>query len=250
MTDPGGVTVADTVRWLHGEGLVRLAGLAERTPDLLAAYTIDVATGTVNAYPVTGAGAGSAAMTFAADDLPDPVGTARRLVVVGVTSSQAVLVVDLAASLAISITSARPEPAARSWVLQLLLNPEVTITTNSAELTPASDPRCRTSFIPGSSATIVNVDDMQPPLTTITLNPATDGPDHLDVGPDGTGEMYLGTRFWQLHQVMTVGDEAWSAISARLSGTADDAVASGQPPGPAVSAPPGRVSAPGVVTGP
>ncbi|AHH16404.1 hypothetical protein NONO_c16030 [Nocardia nova SH22a] len=246
MTEPGSVTVADTARWLHGEGLIRLAALAERTPDLLAAYTIDVATGTVNAYPVTGAGAGSDVLAFAADDLPNPEGTSRRLVIVGVTSSNAMLVVDLAASLSISINAGHAERAARSWILQLLLNPEVMITTNSADLTPAAGDRCRNSFIPGSSATIINVDDMQPPLTTITLNPAANGPDHLDVGADGAGEMYLGNRFWQLRQVMTVGDDAWSEISARLS-EADTAPAPS--PSPAVAPPPGA-SAPGSVSAP
>ncbi|MEV5652521.1 hypothetical protein AB0L57_30090 [Nocardia sp. NPDC052254] len=252
MTDPGSVTIADTARWLHGEGLIRLAALAERTPDLLAAYTIDVATGTVNAYPVTGGGAGSDVLAFAADDLPNPEGTPRRLVIVGVTSSNAMLVVDLAASLSISINAEPAERAARSWILQLLLNPEVMITTNSAELAPAVGERCRNSFIPGSTATIINVDDMQPPLTTITLNPAADGPDHLDIGADGTAEMYLGSRFWQLRQVMTIGDDAWAEIAARLS-EADEEPAAAPEAAPTAApavAPPRGVSAPGAVSAP
>ncbi|MGQ4619698.1 hypothetical protein [Nocardia sp. R7R-8] len=224
MTEPApDVTVADTVRWLHDEGLVRLAGVADGIAETIAAYTIDVATGTVCAHPATGGGVGADVVSLAADDLPYPVGTARRLVIVGVTSTDAVLVVDLAATLTIAINADRPEQVARSWVLQLLLNPEITITTNSADVAIGSSARLRQSFIPGGGATLVNVDDTRPPVTAVTLNPATEGPDHLDVGPDGSGELYLGARFWQLRHVLRIEDAAWSALAARLESMVDDA---------------------------
>ncbi|MEU1544948.1 hypothetical protein [Nocardia sp. NPDC005745] len=223
MTEPApDVTVADTVRWLHDEGLVRLAGVAEGISETIVAYTIDVATGTVSAHPATGGGVGADVVSLAADDLPYPVGTARRLVIAGVTTTDAVLVVDLAATLTIAINADRPEQTARSWVLQLLLNPEVTITTNSADVAIGSSARLRQSFIPGGGATLVNVDDTRPPVTAVTLNPATEGPDHLDVAPDGTGELYLGARFWQLRQIMRIEDAAWSALAARLESVTDD----------------------------
>ncbi|MET9025366.1 hypothetical protein ABZW96_07045 [Nocardia sp. NPDC004168] len=224
MTEPAPeVTVADTVRWLHDEGLVRLAGVADGISDLIVAYTIDVATGTVSAHPATGGGVGADVVSLAADDLPYPTGTARRLVVAGVTTTDAVLVIDLAATLTIAINADRPEQTARSWVLQLLLNPEVTVTTNSADVAIGSSARLRQSFIPGGGATLVNVDDTRPPVTAVTLNPATEGPDHLDVAPDGTGELYLGARFWQMRQVMRIEDAAWSALAARLESMTDDA---------------------------
>ncbi|MEU5763807.1 hypothetical protein [Nocardia sp. NPDC047648] len=223
MTEPApDVTVADTVRWLHDEGLVRLAGVAEGISETIVAYTIDVATGTVSAHPATGGGVGADVVSLAADDLPYPVGTARRLVIAGVTTTDAVLVVDLAATLTIAINADHPERTARSWVLQLLLNPEVTITTNSADVAIGSSARLRQSFIPGGGATLVNVDDTRPPVTAVTLNPATEGPDHLDVAPDGTGELYLGARFWQLRQIMRIEDAAWSALAARLESVTDD----------------------------
>jgi hypothetical protein len=224
---------------LHREGLVRLAGVADRSPDLLAAYAIDVATGTVNAHPVTGVGVGSDVVALAADDLPYPAGSPKRLVIIGVTTAEAVLVVDLAATLTISINADRPEQAARSWVLQLLLNPEVTLTTNGDDVAVTASPRCRHSFIPGGGATIINVDDQFPPATTVTLNPTADGPDHLDIAPDGTGEMYLGARFWQLSQVMTIGDAAWTTLAERLSAPDD------LPPDHPPSGPLDRVIAPG-----
>ncbi|MEV6325749.1 hypothetical protein AB0M45_31970 [Nocardia sp. NPDC051787] len=217
------VTIADTVRWLHDEGLVRLAGVAEGMAETIVAYTIDVATGTVTAHPATGGGAGADAVSLAADDLPYPVGTAKRLVIAGVTTTDSVLVIDLAETLAIAINADHPEQAARSWVMQLLLNPEITITTNSADVAVGTSARLRQSFIPGGGATLVNIDDTRPPVTAVTLNATTDGPDHLDVAPDGTGEMYLGARFWQLRQVMRIEDAAWSALAARLDATADDA---------------------------
>ncbi|MER7450671.1 hypothetical protein ABTW96_10335 [Nocardia beijingensis] len=224
MTEPAPeVTVADTVRWLHDEGLVRLAGVADGISETIVAYTIDVATGTVSAHPATGGGVGADVVSLAADDLPYPVGTARRLVIAGVTSTDAVLVVDLAATLTIAINAVRPEHTARSWVLQLLLNPEITITTNSADVAIGSSARLRQSFIPGGGATLINVDDTRPPVTAVTLNPSTEGPDHLDVAPDGTGELYLGARFWQMRQVMRIEDAAWTALAARLESATDDA---------------------------
>ncbi|MBF6209049.1 hypothetical protein [Nocardia sputi] len=224
MTEPAPeVTVADTVRWLHDEGLVRLAGVTDGISETIVAYTIDVATGTVSAHPATGGGVGADVVSLAADDLPYPVGTARRLVVVGVTSTDSVLVIDLAAALTIAINADHPAQVARSWVLQLLLNPEVTITTNSADVAIGTSARLRQSFIPGGGATLVNVDDTRPPVTAVTLNATTDGPDHLDVAADGTGEMYLGARFWQMRQIMRIEDAAWSVLAARLDDAADDA---------------------------
>ncbi|WP_345497763.1 hypothetical protein [Nocardia callitridis] len=217
MTDPGGgVTVADTVRWLHDEGLVRLAGVAGRRSGPVAAYTIDVSTGAVSVHPATGAGVGSDVETIDADDLPYPAGSASRLLIVGITTSQAVLVLNLAATLAFSINADRPETVARAWVTQLLLNEEITLTTNSAAVAIAASPRCRHSFIPGGGATMINVDDKQPPITTISFNSATDGPDQLDVAVDGTAELYLGTRFWQLAQIMTIDDAAWGGLLAQF----------------------------------
>ncbi|RDI54554.1 hypothetical protein [Nocardia mexicana] len=229
-----GVTVADTVRWLHTEGLIRLAGVAGRGSDPIVAYTIDVATGTVSAHPAAGAGSGSDVTTLAADDLPFPTGTPGRLVIVGVTPAEAVLVVDLANTLTISINADRPELAARSWVTQLLLNPETTLTTNSAEMAIDAGDRLRQSFIPGGTGAIINVDDQTPPVTTVTLNADTDGPDHLDIAADGTGELYLGARFWQLRQVMTIDDAAWHALAERLAAP-DEQDISSQPPSGAVA---------------
>ncbi|MFI5535264.1 hypothetical protein ACIA5H_02625 [Nocardia sp. NPDC051900] len=224
MTEPApDVTVADTVRWLHDEGLVRLAGVADGLSETIVAYTIDIATGTVSAHPATGGGVGADVVSLAADDLPYPVGTARRLVIAGVTTTDSVLVIDLASTLTIAVNADHPEQPARSWVLQLLLNPEITITTNSADVAIGNSARLRQSFIPGGGATLVNVDDTRPPVTAVTLNPATEGPDHLDVAPDGTGELYLGARFWQMRQVMRIEDAAWSALAAQLESVSDDA---------------------------
>ncbi|MEV5840085.1 hypothetical protein [Nocardia sp. NPDC052112] len=216
MTETGEVTIAATIRWLHDEGLVRLAGVGGRVPNPIAAYTIDVATGSVGAHPATGVGVGSDVITLAADDLPYPSGTPKRLVVVGVTSAESVLVVDLAITHAIAINADRPETAARAWATQLLLNPEISISTNSSDIAIATSTRCRHQFIPGGSATVLNIDDQHPPITTVTLNPTVEGPDHLDIAPDGTGEMYLGARFWQLRQVLSIEDAVWTALSARL----------------------------------
>ncbi|WP_191094384.1 hypothetical protein [Nocardia colli] len=229
MTGPAQVSTGDTIRWLYSEGLARLAGVAGRLAAPISAYTVEVASGTVVAHPATGVGLGSDAMSLAADDLPFPMHTAKRLLVVGVTTAASVLVVDLAEVEAVAINAERPEEAARSWVMQLLLNPEVTITTNSATVTIDDTPRCRHIFIPGAGATLITVDDKRPPITTITLNASNDGPDHLDVAADGTGEMYLGARYWQLSHCLMLDETAWAAWAAQaaqlsdIEGTAVDA---------------------------
>lgn len=215
------VTAADVVRWLHGEGLVRLAAVGGRIPDPIVAYTIDIATGSVGAHPATGAGLGSDVVTLSADDLPGPVGTAKRLLVVGITTAEAVLVLDLAVAERMSINGENPETVARAWLMQLLLNPEISITTNSAELSIADSPRCRHGFMPGAAMTIVTIDDGNPPVTTLRLDADDDEPDHLDLTEAGTAELYLGARFWQLRTIMRVSDAAWAALDDRLTASGD-----------------------------
>ncbi|WP_040789432.1 hypothetical protein [Nocardia paucivorans] len=207
------VTAADAVRWLHEEGLSRLTALGSTSLSPPVAYTVQVATGAITMYPATNGGIGSDSTTLAADDLPPPADGPGRLVVVGITATEALLVVDLAGSLVIAVNGDRPELAARSWAMQLLLNPEVTLTTNSADIAIGSSPRCKKSFIPGGGGSIISVDDGKPPVTTISMNATTDGPDHLDIAPGGIGEMYLGPRFWQLDHIMTIGDGAWSTLA-------------------------------------
>ncbi|WP_324189100.1 hypothetical protein [Nocardia otitidiscaviarum] len=217
MTEGGGtVTVTETLRWLYEEGLQRLAGVGARQSNPIAAYTVAVATGTVTVHPATGAEGGSDAITLSAEDLPHPADSSRRLVVVGITSAEAALIVDLESTLGMAINADRPECVARSWAMQLMLNPEITLTTNSAATAIGGSERYRHTFIPGGGATLINIDDARPPITTVTLNPTTESPDHLDVEADGSGECYLGTRFWRLRKVMTIDDTTWSALSATL----------------------------------
>ncbi|MFC9439577.1 hypothetical protein [Nocardia sp. NPDC057030] len=192
-----------------------MAAVAGRAPQPFAAYTIDVANGAVNAHPAT-ASTGSDVMTLAADDLPYPIGSPKRLVVIGVTTNEAVLVVDLGEIRAIAVNADRPDIVARAWVLQLLLNSEISLTTNCAGLSVSGSRRIRQSFMPGVATELVNVDDKRPPITTVSLNPPTDGPDHLEVDQDGTGELYLGARFWSLRQVMTVSDAVWKSLVEQL----------------------------------
>ncbi|GAB2452469.1 hypothetical protein [Nocardia tengchongensis] len=221
MSDVDEVTVADAVLWLHNEGLVRLSGIGERALSPIIAYTVDIATGTITAFPAAVTGPGTDVMTLPADDLPDPTGTPKRLIVVGVTATDSVLVLDLAVIAALGINADRPEATARAWVAQLLLDPQITITTNCAELAVPAGTRCRHTFIPGG-ATLFTVDDTAPPVTTITLNPAIDGPDHLDVADDGSAELYLRTRFWQLQRVLSVNNLTWAALTAELEMPAMD----------------------------
>lgn len=210
------VSAADAIGWLHEEGLTRLAALGSGSPNPAVAFSVDVATGIVTKYPAANGGIGADSSTIAADDLPAPLESSNRLVVVGITSTDQILVVDLAGSLVIGVNGDRPEPAARSWVMQLLLNPDITVTTNSGDVAIGSSPRCRKSFIPGGAGSIISVDDGNPPVTTVSMNSDVEGSDYLDLLGDGTGEMYLGARVWQLRLVMTIGDAAWSALSETL----------------------------------
>ncbi|WP_433574700.1 hypothetical protein [Nocardia brasiliensis] len=208
------VTADAAMRWLHDEGLARLAGVGGGTAEPLCAFTIELATGMVTGYPSPGPG--KEVLTFAADALPAPVPTAGRLIIVGVTIGESVLVIDLAAVPSIAIVAESPEQTARAWVLQLLLNPQVTVTTNCGAIGSTGLPRCVHTFIPGGGATIVNIDDKRLPVAAVRLNPPEHGPDYLDVAPDGTGELYLGPRYWGLRQPLLVDDEKWSGLAATL----------------------------------
>lgn len=210
------VTVADTMRWLHEEGLVRLAGVAARLSQPVAAYTIDINDGTVTVHPTTGVGSGSDVMTLPADDLPFPIGTRRRLVIVGVTPAEAMLVVDLASAHTLSLTGTRAQAVVRSWILQLLLNTEVTLTTNSPALAVAVDTRCRVAFIPGAPAVTLAIDDHRPPPTTLSIGVDDDLPDRIEAAADGTGAVYLGARYWPLRLVHHINDDTWADVSRQL----------------------------------
>lgn len=209
------VTPADTIRWLHDSGLNRLAAFAGDVPEPIAAYAVATGDGTIAAYPAL---AGHVSTT-SANGLPPEAETPGRLVVLGIVGD-AVLVVDLAAVLAIAIHADDPMPVLRSWVAQLLLNPAVTVTTNSGAADAVGTPRYRQMFIPGGGLTILTVDDGHPPVTTVTLNPQADRADRLDVTADGGGELRLGSRSWSLRQVMTIDETAWSALAATMNESA------------------------------
>ncbi|MFE4455807.1 hypothetical protein ACFROC_00485 [Nocardia tengchongensis] len=215
MSELAEVTVADTVRWLHDEGLARLAGVGADAPGPIVAYTVEVATGMVTVFPAEVIGPGTDVVSVPADDLPAATGTPKRLVVVGVTVTDAVLVLDLAAVRSLGVFATRPEFVIRAWIMQLLLDPDLIITTNSDALAVEAGTRLRHTFIPGGG-TLVTIDDKQPPVTTITLNPATEGPERLEVAADRSAELYLGTRFWQLHRVLGIDELTWADLVARL----------------------------------
>jgi hypothetical protein len=206
------VTPADTVRWLHDSGLYRLAAFAGEAREPIAAYAVATADGTIAAYPAL---AGPVSTTLAGG-LPPEAATPGRLVVVGLVGD-AVLVVDLGAVVAIAIHADDPMPVLRSWAAQLLLNPEVTLTTNSAAADAIATPRYRQMFIPGGGPTIFTVDDGHPPVTTVTLNPPADSVDRLDLTTGDCGELRLGSRSWSLRHVMTIEEAAWSALAASMS---------------------------------
>jgi hypothetical protein len=210
------VTPAETVRWLHNSGLCRLAAFAAEVPEPIAAYAVATGDGTIAAYPAM---AGHVS-TVSASGLPLDAATPGRLVVVGI-AGDVVLVVDLAAVLAIAIHADDPMPVLRSWVAQLLLNPAVTVTTNSAAVDAVTTQRCRRIFIPGSELMILTVDDGHPPVTTLTLNPKDDRADRLDVTADGVGELRLGSRSWSLSHVIAIDEAAWSALAATMNGPSE-----------------------------
>ncbi|MBL1079758.1 hypothetical protein JK358_35690 [Nocardia sp. 2] len=216
------VTITDTMRWLHDEGLVRLAGVASRRTLPIAAYTVDITDGTVTVHPTTGAGPESEVLTMPADDLPFPIGTRQRLVIAGVTASEAMLVVNLAATHRMLLTGDHAQAVARSWVLQLLLNSEVTLTTNSPDLAIDTESRCRIAFIPGAPSTTLTVDDHRAPTTSLTLGGDDDLPDRLETASDGSGALYLGARYWPLRVVHHLRDTAWTAINNQLNHPPED----------------------------
>lgn len=204
------VTAADTVRWLHDDGLLRLAAYAELGD--YVAFTVAATDGAIVAYPF------DQATTHAttAPQLPDPAFTSKRLVVVGVATGNRVVVANLAQTPALGIQADQAESVMRSWSAQLLLNPDVAITSNSdADL--GYGPRYRKVFIPGGAGTVVSVDDGTRIATTIVLNPAGDPDDRLETTLAGVSRLRLGGHGWTLRQTMAIPDTAWAALRAAVT---------------------------------
>lgn len=228
------VSVSDVVRWMHGNGFKRLAGVAARLPHPVAAFTVEVATGTVTVFPAATVGPGSEPATLAPKELPDPNTPPGRLVVVGVTEDSSLLAIDLATVAALAINGEKPEDAARSWVLQLLLNPMLALTTNSSLTAIGDSDRYRQRFTPNIDTNLITVDDGRTSITTIGLNPPGDEPNHLDVSRDHSGELFIGARYWRLTHVLNIGDDDWAELSEVLAAEGQAA----QSASPARSAPP------------
>lgn len=214
MTDEVEVTAAQTIRWLHDDGLRRLAAFAERSNGACVAYTVACADGAIVGYPAVG----SSVVETSADELPELQDSPGRLVVVGVLIGEMVLVVDFSALVGIGIVADNAPSVVRSWAAQLLLNPDIMLATNDrADM--GITPRYRYTFIPGGGATRVTVDDGNPPVTTITLNPETMVQDRLEVAARG-GTMCIGARTWRLRHVMAIDEAAWASLAASVAGSA------------------------------
>ncbi|MFE6862385.1 hypothetical protein [Nocardia sp. NPDC057668] len=207
----------DTMRWLHEEGLIRLAAVGDRLHDPISAYTIAIADGTVTAHPASGNGLGANPITMAADDLPPPAGTRKRLLIAGITSNESMLIINLAATHTISIIGENERAVARSWILQLLLDPDCTVTTNNEALTVPTEPRCRLAFIPGAGTAVFTADDRRPPPTTVTLGSTETLPDRLEISTGGSGGMYMSARYWPLRTIHRIRDQSWTALSAKIT---------------------------------
>lgn len=235
------VTAADTIRWLHEDGLRRLAGFGKDTGDRFAAYAVAITDGTISMY-LPG---GEEISSTGADELPAPADGVGRLVVAGITAGELVLVLDLAAILNFGIVADDSTRVVRSWVVQLLLNPRITLSTNDSTLDTGISARYRKRFIPGGGATLLTVDDGAPPVTTLTVNPSAPA-DHIEVGDDGSGALHLGTRRWSLRQAMIIDDAAWEALCATVgesTDTDDSDSADADDPDSGDDAPPGADNA-------
>lgn len=219
----GAITVGDTLRWLHEDGLKRLGAFGKQQTGPTSVYTIAVDSGVVGAHESSGQ-----SVTVAADDLPAPAVSPGRLVVVGVTEDDETVVADLGTLLQVCIRGERPELAARSWVMQLLLNPDLTLTTNGTTMAIGDSPRYRHRFIPSGGATVITVDDGRSLMTTVQLNPRMAGPDRLECYDDGTAELCVSDQVWSLTHVLTIDDDAWADLTRKL--TATDAQNHGGPP--------------------
>jgi hypothetical protein len=254
MTDPDpdteddAVTVPDVVRWMHGNGFKRLAGVSSRLSLPVAAFAVEVADGTVTVFPAPAAGPGSEPLTMSPQELPDPTAPPGRLVVVGVTEDGAVLAVDLATVTVLAINGEKPEDAARSWVMQLLLNPMLALTTNSSVTAIGNSDRYRQRFTPNIDTNLITVDDGRNSITTIGLNPPGDEPNHLDITRDYTGELFIGARYWRLSHVLNIDDSDWAELTELLTSQAAAAEPDQpSPAGPPVLAAPPAASRPPVV---
>lgn len=206
------VTAGDTMRWLHDDGLRRLSGYADSSPQRFSAFTVACADGSIKAFPASGADP----ISTAADTLPNAADTPGRLVIIGVAEQDSVLVVDMAATLSLAINADDPEALVRAWVAQLLLNPDITINTNDSSADVGLSPRYRHTFIPGGESTMLTINDGLPPVTTVTCNPTSEIDDCLDVTPEGFALLRIGDHAWTLRQVVTLARPAWEQLATIL----------------------------------
>jgi hypothetical protein len=238
------------MRWLlAGNGALK--NLAQLLTDAfgplgVVAATIDAST--ITAYPVdpTAEPQGQE-WTSAAQQWAHPLHSqllprstsAHHHVVVGLTSRNEVLVLNLAAADYLGIEADNPVPMMRSWLMQTLSKtPAAVAAVTDAALT-----------IPGAER-LVQVDDPTSPprdaslvLTTRhTSTPIAGQPHPIIVSSQAAGAanvvlcneavagIYLANRYWPIWRRMEIADQQWEHLKAALTPAAP--VAAAVPPQP------------------
>jgi hypothetical protein len=243
------------IRWLlagHG-GLKNIAQLLTDGfgPAGIAAASLDNRDGTIMAYPVEPSQrpyggrwtevAHGWTHPFDPPSMPHSA-TADHHVVVGITSRNEMLVVNLHAAAYLGIEGAAPIPIMRSWMMQILsTTPTAHVAVTDPALHLPDTPRVAFTDTIGAapaSTTILftteHTSAPESPTPLLISSKAVDCSNDL-LCEDAVSGIYIANRYWPLWRRLELPDPQWNTVAAAITPTS--AAAPAIPTPPAASAP-------------
>lgn len=242
------------IRWLlagHG-GLKNIAQLLTESfgPAGVATASLNNRNGTIIAYPVDPdlrphAGrwtrdAHGWTHPFDPPSMPHSA-TADHHIVVGVTSRNEMLVVNLNAAAYLGIEGAAPIPIMRSWMMQILSNtPTAHVAVTDPALHLPDTPRVAftdtLAATPASTTILFTTEHTSAPESPTPLlvsSKAVDCSNDL-LCDDAASGIYIANRYWPLWRRLELPDPQWNIIAAATVPAPAAAPAISSPPTPSV----------------
>ncbi|MGV0743873.1 AfsR/SARP family transcriptional regulator [Mycolicibacterium sp. XJ870] len=248
------------IRWLlagHG-GLKNVARMLTDAfgPGAVIAATVDISDGAITAYPKQpDAGPVSGNWTqvpngwrhaFDPPSMPHSA-TAEHHVVVGITSRDELLIVNLEAAEAVGV-GGEAVPVMRSWLMQVLSKtPTAEVVVDDTALALEGGPRLHHVDDPADtppSATVYFTTTTTPrgsAALPITVSAHTDTHGNALLLDAEVAGIYVGNRYWPLWRYLHLNDDAWSALSTTVTGTSTPdtpSLAAVEPPSDSIATPP------------
>lgn len=225
------------IRWLlagHG-GLKNIAQLLTDSFGVaaIAAASLDTRDGTIIAYPVDpGHRPHDGRWTEVANGWTHPFdppsmphsATADHHVVVGITSRNELLVVNLNAAAYLGIEGAAPIPIMRSWMMQILSKtPTAHVAVTHPALHLPDTPRVAfTDTIAAAPApttilfTTEHTSAPESPTPIVVSSKAVDCNNDL-LCEDAVSGIYIANRYWPLWRRLELPDPQWNTVAAAIT---------------------------------